>query len=315
MTNGPFRLIRPFLALAVVAFVAAGCSDDDDDDVAGPGSQGNMQIFATDAPPELDRLRNVIVSIQRIEAIGAVSTGGVSNVVPLYDAGVSGVQEVDLLPLKGGAREQIASGPVPPDLYDRVRVFFSDIEVRYETTNGVKEYSTNNGDLIFGGDQQQGVDFVEFDLPDPGVDVDVGENEAIILDFDLAESLDLQGATDNPTTITFTPTGQARSLTSDSGALAGVVRTDAGTPAQPGDDTPVQFADVSLRQNSVVVANTRSDAGGVYLIEGVEPGQYELVVTDPDDANDQFLSDININDGQTTTADALLSSTAPVATN
>jgi hypothetical protein len=315
VTNGPFRLIRPFLALAVVAFVAAGCSDDDDDDVSGPGSQGNLQVFATDAPPELDRLRNVIVSIQRIEAIGAVSTGGVSNVVPLYDASISGVKEVDLLPLKGGAREQLASGPVPPDLYDRVRVFFSDIEVRYETTNGVEEFSTNNGDLIFGGDQQQGVDFVEFDLPDPGVDVDVGESEQILLDFDLAESLDLQGATDDPTTITFTPTGQARTLTSDSGALAGVVRTDASTPAQPGDDTPVQFADVSLRQNNTVVANTRSDAGGVYLIEGVEPGQYELVVTDPDDANDQFLSDININDGQTTTADALLSSTAPVATN
>jgi len=313
VTNGLFRFSRPLLAIAMVGFIAAGCSDDDDDDGGGGTgvTQGNLQVFATDAPPELDRLQSVELSIQRVEAISAVATGQTTNTAILYDASLFGVNTIDLMQLKGGVRALIGSGPAEPGLYDRVRVFFSDIAIDYNTPGGTERFSTNDGSLIYGGDQEQGVDFVEFELPDPGVDLDVGENEDILLDFDLAQSIDVQGDPTDPTTITFTPIGQARELTASSGSIQGVVRTDADTSNTTADDTPVANADVTLRQSGVVVARTITDAGGVYVIEGLDAGQYDLLAVDTEDPTRQFQSDVNVNASQATTADALLTDGTP----
>lgn len=305
MTNGSFRFARPILAIALVGFIAAGCDDDDDDDdvVFADPTQGSLQVFATDAPPELDRLNAVLLSIQRIEAIGGVTT----STVPIFDSNISGIQQVDLVPLRAGNRALLTSSSIPVGSYDRIRVFFSDIEVRYQTPAGLETFSTNNGNLTFGGEQENGVDFVELALPEAVV-VDSLENEQVLLDFDLAESLDVVGPTDDPTSITFTPVGRARDITNESGSLAGVVTTDAGT-ATTADDTPVNNASVVLRQNGEVVATTKTDAGGVYVIEGLDAGTYLLVVTDPGDTTRTIETNTTVNTSQRTTADVLLTET------
>lgn len=306
MTYASLRFARPFMAIAVVAFIAAGCSDDDDDDaVFVDPNQGNIQVFATDAPPELDRLNSVQVSVQRIDAIGGVAT---STVATLYDSDVSGIQTFDLVPLRAGNQALIASGTASIGSYDAVRIFFSDIEVQYQTPAGVRTYSTNNGTLVWGGEQQGGVDVAVFSLIDP-VDLTSGENEQLLVDFDLAESLDVTGPTSDPTSMTFTPIGRARDLTPETGRLAGVVRFDNGTDATT-DDTPVNNANVVLRSNAEVVATTKTDSSGTYVIEGLDAGSYLLVVTDPANTQRTIESNVEVNTSQTTTNDVLLTTPA-----
>lgn len=305
-----FRFASVLLTAVAVGPFVAGCSDDDDDDVAGPPvQQGNLEVFIADAPPEFDQLEAVNMTITRIEAVSAVGTGATSGtVVPLF----VGSRQVDLLPLRGGQRELIADGNVPVGTYETIRVFFNEASVDYDVGGTTETFSTTNGNLDLAGVDTTtvpGTAILEVDLPNGGIQVDQGETEQVLIDIDLEESLDLQPDATDPTEMTFSPTGRVRALADDTtgGSIQGVVRSNAGTGGNTGDDTPVANAKVSLFADGTTtdpIAVTRTDAQGAYVIEGVEAGDYDLLVED-DGFTGQTI-DTTITAGQQTTEDVLL---------
>lgn len=304
----PFQLrgVSAVLAALTVGALAAGCSDDDDDDVFFPTDQGQLEVFIADAPPEFARLLQVNTTITRVEAIGAVTTGSATGlVVPLF----TGSTTVDLLPLRGGQRQLIAQSPVPTGVYERIRVHFSDADVLYQTDAGSTTFSVDNGLLTITGFGQTipGVAILDLELPDGGIQVDNGETEQVLIDIDVEESLDLQPDATNPSSMTLTLQGRARELAdaTTGGSIRGVVRSDGGTPANVGDDVVTNNAKVTLFDDgSNVVAVTRTDAQGVYVIDAVNAGQYQLQVESAGATTSQ--SDVNVAPNQQTTTDVLL---------
>lgn len=307
-----FRFASVILTAAVGVF-AAGCSDDDDDDVfsAAPADQGALEVYLTDAPPEFDQLQAVNMTITRVEAVSAVGTGATTGAVtPLF----VGSRDVDLLPLKGGQRELIGQGNVPAGTYETIRVYFSDASVDYDVGGTTQTFSSDNGQLNVAGVDDTtapGQFILDLDLPGDGVQVANGETEQVLIDIDVQESLDLQPNATDPNEITFTPQARVRELADNTtgGSLRGVVRSDAGTPDDTTDDSVVNNALVTLLDGQEVVARTRTDAQGVYLIDSVEAGQYQLTVEAPDAVAAQ--TDVEIVAGQQTTQDVLLVDATP----
>lgn len=305
------RLTSLALTAAVGVFVA-GCSDDDDDDVFfTPTEQGQLEVFIADAPPNFDQLESVNMLITRVEAVSAVATGATTgNVVPLF----IGARDVDLLPLRGGQTEQIAQANVPTGTYESIRIFFSDASVEYDVGGTTETFSDNIGNLDVAGvddTTSPGQYILVLDLPGDGVVVDAGETEQVLVDIDLEESLDVQPNATDPVNMTFSPEGRVRVLADSStgGTIQGVVRNDNGTAGNTTDDTPIKNALVRLLDGADVVAVTRTDAQGAYVIESVEAGQYQLEV----EANNAVAgqTDVTVGAGQTTTADVLLVDATP----
>lgn len=281
MTFGAFRRASLTAGLVLLGALVAGCDDDDDDDDVfffPPQNQGRMQVYLTDAPPDLDGLRSFIVNIQRIDAIGAVQTGTTGNTVTIFTSNLTNGTAVDLLPLSGGDRQLIANTNVPPGTYDRLRFVFSGARVDFQPSGNAQQrtYSTENDLLSFaGGNPPQ--EF-EVDLPGDGIVVTSGQTEQVVVDMDVAESLNAVGDTANPEEIVVTPTGRARDL-DDGGAIVGVVRAGQNT-SSPFDDAPIQNAQVVLLdQNQQIVARTKTDAQGVFAIQGLPAGTYTLQAT------------------------------------
>ncbi len=307
-----FRFATVLLTAAAVGTFTAGCSDDDDDDVFfTPTQQGQLEVYIADAPPEFDQLDAVNMTITRVEAIGLVGSGATTTTtVPLF----AGSRQVNLLPLRGGQRELIGQAAVPVGTYDRIRVFFSDASVDYDINGTSQTFSSNNGNLTVAGvdaTSSPGSFILDLDMPDDGVQVDAGETEQVLVDIDIDESLDLQPNATDPTSIVFTPTGRVRELadTTTGGSVRGVVRNDAGTAGNTGDDTPINNALVTLSQNGQVVAATRTDAQGAYVIDSVEAGDYQLEAQ----ANNATTNQINVTvqAGQDTTQDVTLVDATP----
>lgn len=306
-----FRVLSkacPVIACFALAF--AGCSDDDDDDGGFVAtSQGRMEVHATDAPPQFSTLREVTLRILRVDAIGAVNTGSANQAVTLFTAAPGQEREIDLLPLKGGRTEQLAAGPVPAGTYDRIRLFITGGAVRTQSADATQPttFSTENGLLtVTGGTQQQDVRVFDVDLPGDGVVVSANETERVIIDFDLQESLEATGDPNAPTAITVDPVIRGRTLGTGSaaqGTIRGVIRSNQGTTTTA-DDAPLQNVPVVVRRDSQLVAVTRTDPQGVFVLEGIEPGNYVLVVEEQGFVSQQ--NEVQTQQGQTFTSDVLL---------
>ncbi|MCO5171788.1 MAG: DUF4382 domain-containing protein [Planctomycetes bacterium] len=307
------RILPALVVLVAAGAFTVGCSDRRSRRFVGDPERGRVDLFLTDAPPQLERLRAVNVFIERIDAIGVIDTAVATPITaPVFLAPEGQPRQVDLLPLRGGQREHLVSGDLPRGTYQTARVFLRDVAVRYETPFGEETYSTEDGRLTIAGAQQEGERwYFDISMPDGGVEVDPARTESIVMDFDLFESLDVQGDVEAPTAMTFTPVVRVRPLTGAfTGSVAGVVRTDRGT-TDPQDDQPVANARVALLRDGQVIARTKTDAQGAYVIEGLEAGPYLLQADAP--GVQQAQTDLDVNEGQRTTQDVLLEESPPPA--
>ncbi|MCW8138504.1 MAG: carboxypeptidase regulatory-like domain-containing protein [Planctomycetota bacterium] len=299
------RFVSALVVLVAAGTFAAGCSSDRRRRTVTDPERGRIDLFITDAPPQLDRLRAVNVSIERIDAIGVIDTAvGTPVTAPMFLAPQGQATSIDLLPLRGGQRHQLATGDIPRGVYNAARVYLRDVEVRYDTPFGEESYSTTDGRLTIAGAQPE-ADLWFFDVELPGgVEVQPGQTTPILIDVDLFESLDVQGDLEAPTAMTFTPIARVRPLTAEfGGSIAGVVRTDRGT-TDTQDDQPLANASVTARRDGAVVARTKTDAQGVYVLEGLAAGPYAIEADAP--GVEPTQTDVNVNEGQRTTQDLLL---------
>ncbi|MCO5171787.1 MAG: DUF4382 domain-containing protein [Planctomycetes bacterium] len=276
--------------------------------------RGRFDVWVTDAPPQLDRLRQVNVFFERVDAIGFVDTATEATTidVPFILAPEDTPTQVDLLPLRGGQRQLVGSGNVPRGTYQTFRVYFSEVEVIYNTTFGDETFSTGNGRLTVSGAEQEGELYVfELTAPDGAVMIEPGQVVPLLVDVDLFESLDVTGDATAPTAMTFTPTARLRRLDgpTGTGSISGQVRSDRGTPTEFGDDAPVENAIIQLQRQAdeEIVASTKTDGAGVYVIEGLAPGAYTMIVS-AEGVTAQELQ-VNVNEGQRTTQDVVLAET------
>lgn len=288
---------RALAFMAVTGVLVLGCSSDGGSD-RGPlaggtrtddasGQPANLSVFITDAPPTFRNLNIVSISLRSVEALDADgSTTDLGLEAPLGQD-----LTVDLLPLKGGVRAAIAQGSVPPGAY-RVRLTLSDAAVHMVVPGlpaSKTVYDTNNGRLTLEGGRATGSGLREYVVEVPGGDavaVAPGADRELLIDFDLTESLTANGEPGSPSSIVMTPIMRLRELAPPGprpglrpGSLRGVVRGDGGTPG----DAVLVNALVTLFDpgSDVVVARTRTDDQGVFVIEGVDGGPWDLQVEQP----------------------------------
>lgn len=232
-----------------------------------PSPSSSMRLFIEDAPPRFETLRAVRLAIGRVEGI-AINSSGVQTSFPLTRT----LAEVDVLPLRGGRREQLAFGAVPPGEY-HVRLQLTDAEVLTAT----RSYSTQNGLLtLTGGTAVQGGREYVIEMPfQQRVPVEPNKELQVIVDIDLEESLQAEGDPDQPTRIALSPQLRLRPLLG-ANSLRGVVRGDAGTPDDRSDDVPLANAKVWIESEGPKGTNgkqvemqKRTDAQGVYVLAGL----------------------------------------------
>jgi hypothetical protein len=278
----------------LLALLLAACDANDRDRPRGQAGgaatpQARLSVVAVDAPPRFDALSEVRVRIERLEAIGRVTSatgaGGDDVTASLLDE----PRELELLRLRGGVTEALASADVPPGVYSALRLTLSRVDVSLDGT----AFATDDGDLTLVGEE------TVVPLREP-VLVDAGETAELLLDFDLARSLDVVG--DPPTSLTFTTTVHASRR--GPGTLRGVITSDAGTPGVFIDDVPLAGAIVTASDDGIVLGSTTTDAQGVFALEGGD-GDVQLLVEAPDHATVTLTGGVGI------PIDARLTRTSP----
>jgi hypothetical protein len=301
-------LVPGVLVCLTTAMTLGGCSDGGGSnrshttsergtggDPGDPGGQsGGLAVYAVDAPPRLSDLREAWVRIERLEVLGRTGVADVGSGVTFLDAAsvapittssgdgrpisvamIESSRDVELLALRNGRREQLAARPVPEGTYDAVRLLLSSPRVVLTPPGGAPRlFEPQRGDLAFVTSE------VVVPLSSP-VRVLQGQQHALLLDFDLARSLDvLQGTVESPTRLLFSPVVRGGPL--EPGAISGIVRADNRTPGVVGDDPLVEGAVVTLaRSQFEVLGSTLTDATGGYSLSSVPPGQYLLMFEYP----------------------------------
>lgn len=293
MSNRVLLFTTPLLALC--ALTASGCSSDDDDDfVFASPDEGVIEVYAVDAPPELSRLKAVVLEIQRIQVSGQTDVGqDVTRTVFEAPGGVP--LELDLLALRAGRMDLIARDDVAPAEYDDVILTISGGDVIYDVNGTPTTFSTDDGTVTF----EQGGGWT---IPVPGtfLDVNPGDTDQVVLDFDLSQLLDVQGNPADPTGFVVRQSVIARELFAES--IHGVVRTDA--------TTALEGAIVRLFQNNQELTSTKSDAQGAYAVQSIPPGDYEIRLQEA--GFEDFSEPVSLTAGQQATVDVTLTLTNAV---
>jgi hypothetical protein len=293
------------LALLIACMTAlAGCGGSGSDRpavIAGGGAptanDGELEVFLSDAPPTYDSLREVNLAIRRVEVVGVASTGSAtftSFSTPLFDARPGAERVIDVLPLRAGRRELLASGPVKGDVFYKVRLHVARAEVLVGSTIQ-RTLSTDNGGLaLAGGTQAQDVRIYEVDGPVSGVLVPRGETRRVLIDLDLEESLEAIGDPSEPSGIVLTPVMRLRELAD--GTLRGTVRDSGGAPLANAEVTLFEGG-LGGSNTTTVVGVTRTDRDGVYVLEGVDSAQHVLFIER--DGFSTFRQEVTVNGTQT----------------
>jgi hypothetical protein len=299
----PRLKLRAAAVLTVVGLIAAcdsGSRDHDPNYFVGPNNGnsnlGQLTVSVSDAPPDFGALRTVNIEIDRIEAIGTI--GSEQATLTLFDARSAapiaivpppqtidgaaqpntgpqiGPQRLDVFALRGGPTAQVAQVFLPPGRIDQLRVFLSGAEVTMAgfNTPATQVFSTTNGRLSLNGLSSSQPIIATITS---AIVITPGAQQGVLLDFDLASSLEATGDPLAPTGIVFTPVVHARPISDTS--LAGVIRTDNGTATNTGDDFPLANARITLFDGDQVVGVTTTDSQGVFRLTGVPQGTLDLL--------------------------------------
>jgi hypothetical protein len=243
------KLLIGLMATIFVMFLS-GCTKD--------SSNGRLIVKVTDAPFPVNLVESATVTITKVEIRKAGD--GISDNSP-FSVLWEGSKIFNLLELRNGVVEKLLDLTIPAGEYDLIRLYVEEA--------GLKIKDGENYTVKVPGGQQTGIKiFIE-----PGLVVEGGLTEELLLDFDLSNSFVMQGNMDSPAGIkgfSFKPVIRAVN-TSTTGTISGLV-TDK-------DNAIISDVSIKVKQGDTEIASTFTDASGLYAKIGLPSGTYSVVAS------------------------------------
>jgi hypothetical protein len=245
------------IAFASVAllliFFSLGCEKQETDDVPGlPGTStqnGVLNIWATDAPFPIVLIDRAMITVEKMELRQENDS--------VFRVFSQDTTTIDLLSLRNGVMESLASEEISPGNYDQLRLYIDRASLLLRDGR----IST----LKVPGGPQAGLKIL-FDTP---INIQPGMVANVMLDFDLSRSFIITG---NPKSagdikgFNFKPVVRAAVIDS-TGVIAGSVSDHSGHP--------LFNAEVWISADSVI-ASTFTDQNGAYAILGIPEGTFSV---------------------------------------
>ena len=251
------RHFLSLLAIGILAFVP-GCSDDDDGDGSGTGT---LRVRLKDAPYPYSSIAAADITIESVEV--HIDEG--FETLEVDGAPVT----INLLDLQNGVTELLVDEEVPTGDLDQIRLIISSAQVTLTDTrvfNLVVPSGESSGLKVF---------------VNPAVPIVDDLTTELLLDFDVSESFEAVPASPAQASeiseFHFHPVLRVSNV-SETGTLSGHVWNDAGTPAEPADDTRIVGATVTAWASGVWQSTTATGAQGEFRISGLKPGLHTLRV-------------------------------------
>jgi hypothetical protein len=238
-----------FSVLFVATILFTGCQYLDNNPA---GEAGRLVIKVTDAPFPIDLIEEALVTITKVEMRSKNDTIGYPFLTVF-----EGSAEFNLMELRNGLTEQLASVDIPSGDYDLIRLYVDKASIT------VKEQGTFSVKVPSGAETGIKI-FIE-----PGITVMGGLTAELLLDFNLEKSFVLQGNMNSPAGIKgfiFKPVIRAVNNTRV-GVVQGIVM-DAGSAT-------LENASVWI-YGDTLVNSSFTDAEGFYALLGIPAGLYSM---------------------------------------
>lgn len=258
-----YRRIVAFASVALILiFLSWGCEKQEPDDVSDlPGmstQNGILNIWATDAPfpiSLIDQARITVVKLELRQEDDSVFRGFSQDTMT-----------IDLLSLRNGVMESLASREIVPGNYDQLRLYIDRASLL------LKDGRTST--LKVPGGPQSGLKI----LFDPSIRIQPGMVANVMLDFDLSRSFILTGNPKSTADIrgfNFKPVIRA-AVIDHTGIIAGKVTDLSG----------LAIADAAVWvTGDSAIASTYTDQEGAYAIMGLQEGTFSVTA-----AMDHFVT-------------------------
>jgi len=264
--------------LGAIFLYFAGCQEFD---MNPSGETGRLVLKVTDAPFPIDLIEEANVTITRVEIRTTNDTAGYPFLTVF-----EGTREFNLLELRNGVSEQLASVEIPAGEYDLIRLYVDHASIK------VKEHGAYSVKVPSG--QETGIKiFIE-----PGLTVVGGLTSEVLLDFNLEKSFVLQGNMNTPAGINgliFKPVIRAVNNTT-AGVVQGIVMDV--------DSVMLENASVWISADTVV-SSAFTDAEGYYAIPGIPAGIYSMSAV-KEGFDTVTVPEVMIVEGNLTTQDFVL---------
>lgn len=245
------RIITLTSVVFLLLFSPFGCEKEEPGDIPGPGEpsvkKGILNVWVSDAPFPADLIDQAMVTVVRLDIKQQEDT--------IFHHFSEDTVSFDLLALRNGIMESLASEELIEGTYDQLRLLIDHASIKLEDgrTNVLK---------VPGG-PQSGLKI----LFNPPIRIYSGRVANVLLDFNLSRSFILTG---NPKSagdirgFNFKPVIRAAVIDS-TGMVAGKVENLSGQP--------LANAEVWI-SGDTVIASTFTDSKGAYALLGIPEGKF-----------------------------------------
>ena len=247
-------------------------------------SSGTLSVQLTDAPFPYDEVSRVDLYVTRVDARPESTTDAdasqnvqTNNDTPglTHDGWItvsSPKQRYNLLDLQGGKTRNLGQATIPTGTYDGFRFIVNTDSSSVTLTNG-QVLTGANGGIKFPAAGQSGIKIV---LEQP---ISLTANGSVmVIDFDLAHSFVLRGASISQNGLLFKPVihATAQDIT---GSISGSVRDDStngNAVANATVEVLKQGTQLGDTTSASIVASTKTDSTGAFKAAFLLPGTYTL---------------------------------------
>lgn len=270
-----YKRLQGLFALALITLITVSCSDINTNG-AQQGGKARLNIHLTDAPADYQEV-NIDVQGLRIYYTPASSDTVATDSAEdgdWIDLPVDPMK-VNLLDLQNGVDTLLAAAELEPGTYQELRLILGD-------DNNVVVDSTSHYLKVPSG-QQSGYK-IKFKT-----ELEDGQELDVKIDFDASRSVHQAGKSGKyilrPVLKAFVSSGE----TLQTGTIAGAI--------EPLDADPCIIA----MMDQDTAATTHPDSTGAFLVQGLDAGNYKLVV-DPanEDYMDASVNDVSVKAGENT---------------